>query len=382
MTQNLLIYGYFGWYNAGDDAIGYGILKELSNRNLSINITLTSNDPYFENYVKKIIPGIKIATIKFQFLSLFKTLLKSEKFIIAGGTHFTDEDRLNFRRMKIFIYFYILTLFANIIQKPPLLLGHGIGPVTKPWNKFLLKRILKNSNFILVRDKDSYDVVASLGFRKKCILGFDCSVPLIQDFHEYRESKNNLIGLSILPAYEIYSGKPTLDIQVISSLCESFHKVFQEYPFLHITIFSFRGGSRHSDEAIVSELNNLLRMYSRRIMIVNYHGDIVEFISKMKECSMFIGMRYHSSLFAFLLAKPLIIIDYMGKCQSLAKDIRQDSDYVLSLNEILLNPNGNLLYSRLHNMIENKDLGYSKTTLDVAIEQQKVMFSKMDEYLS
>lgn len=381
MTQRLLIYGYFGWYNAGDDLIGYGILKELSNRNQSVAITLTSKNIYFENHAKILFQDMKIKTIKFRFLSLLKAIIKSDKFIIAGGTHFTDEDQFIFRKMRLFAFFYIITLWANIVSKPPILLGHGIGPVTKPWNKFLLKRILRISDMVIVRDGDSADIVRSLGYDKKCILGFDCSLPFIESMTEYPHTMRNIIGLSILPAYGIYSKKPSLDTRVVISLSASVQKLMMEFPSLQLRLFSFHGGGKDSDEPIVRELNSHLGKYSDKIQIIYYNGDIIEFLSKIKECDIFIGMRYHSSLIAYILKKYLIIIDYMGKCRSLAKDIHQKNEYILSINEILLNPDGNLLYSRLQKMIINNDVGYLNSTTEDPSARQKTMFSIMADYL-
>jgi polysaccharide pyruvyl transferase WcaK-like protein len=382
MTQKVLLYGYFGWHNAGDDLLGYGILKELSDENPSAAITVTSNSDYFFHYAKKLFPGLKIRTIPFRFLLLLREILGSNRFIIAGGTHFTDKDALNLARLKLFGFFYVVVLVAKLAGNPPVLLGHGIGPVTKPWNIFLLKRILKNSAIIIVRDGDSAELVRSLGYDKKCVLGFDCSIPLIETVKKDPPIPRKIIGLSVLPAYGIYAKKPASDTGIVLSLSASLQKMMTDSSTLHVRLFSFHGGKKDSDEPLVRELNALLENYSDRIQMIYYDGDMIDFLSKISECTIFIGMRYHSSLIAYLMGKPLIIIDYMGKCRSLAKDIGQKNEYILSLDEILLNTDGTILYARIQKLINDHATGQEKPATDEITIRQKTMFSVLKEYLA
>lgn len=348
--KKIFIFGYFGWHNAGDDAIGVATIRELSKRKPLAEFFITVNDDYFlhKNKFNNNVHGVK-----FDILSILRAIKKSDIFIITGGTHFQDQDEFIFRRLKIFLFFQFLIVYAYTLKKPPILLGHGIGPIRKWWSKYFLRSILKHSRVITVRDKDSYDLVKMLGFENKCLLGFDIASLLIEAIHKTERNKNNdtdqVIGFSLLPVYSIYSKTPVKDQKLIDIYTKVIIQLFKKNKNLRIKLFAFRSGQRHSDIKIVEDISKELKEYSARVSQVVYDGNIMDFLSEIDECTIVVGMRYHSLLFAYILKKPIIAIEYQGKCRSLAREIRLQSQALLSLNEInyntLLDVISRVLYS-------------------------------------
>ncbi len=166
-NKSFFIFGYFGWFNAGDDAIGIALIKGLSERYPLSNISISVNDDYF---LSNNISDNKIQQVNFNFLSILKAVNNSDNFIIAGGTHFQDQDKSLFLKIKVFLFFTVLVKFANLINRSPVLFGHGLGPIKSTWTTILVKVIFKNSKFIIVRDTDSYNFVTLFGFKTKCFL--------------------------------------------------------------------------------------------------------------------------------------------------------------------------------------------------------------------
>lgn len=332
--NNYFIFGYFGWNNSGDDAIGYSVLREIESFDSNARFSVTSNSLYFSQNVMNYTDNIKISFVNFSPLSIIKELIRTDFFIITGGTHFHDEDQYLLRRFFLFIKFYGLTLFARLIGKKTILLGHGIGPVSKFWSKILLKAILTNSKVILVRDIDSKKLVDGFGFSKKCFLGFDCATMLFTRDFEKQIHPVKTVGFSFLPAYSIYSKTPERDDEVIACIHGVICELLTNNPDFSIKLFAFRTGDLHTDLVFLNQLKETCEPFCKNMEIIEYNGDIFGFIKKIDECDFFIGMRYHSSLFAYLLQKPQIIIDYMGKCKSLAKDIDLPKDALIHLDNL------------------------------------------------
>jgi hypothetical protein len=71
----------------------------------------------------------------------------------------------------------------------------------------------------------------------------------------------------------------------------------------------------------------------------------------------------------------------MGKCRSLARDIRQREDAVLSVQEIIADPGGTILSGQLEKMIGDRDAGYSQATIEQMMAREKSMFSRMEDYI-
>jgi len=367
--KNIFVLGYFGWYNVGDDAIGYSILKELSKRYCSSKIFITAKNNYF---LDKNFPNSAVKKVNFDIYSIVKTITICDKFIISGGTHFTDDDSNELRRIKINTFFFMITLYARIIGRKPVLLGHGIGPIKKCLSKEFLKKILDNSRFVFVRDVDSYNVVKSLGYVERCSIGFDCATILTKDFSRTRNSIDT-IGISIFPAYTIYKNTPEKDEIMLNRIVKTIHSTFVKYPKVKFKLFAFN----ELDVKFLENLCTQANIPTSNIEVIKYHGDLTNFLTQMSDCYIFMGMKYHSSLFAYLFGKPLVIMEYMGKCRSLAETIKIPEKAVISTNEICKCG----LSDQLEDLILHPEEYKANLQINDALEMTNEMFDKMDQYI-
>jgi polysaccharide pyruvyl transferase WcaK-like protein len=334
LNPRFFIFGYFGWFNVGDDAIGLSIVKELKSRYSNATFITTCNNRYFlENFHgTNILQDVE--TIGFEISKILREI------IIAGGTHFHDEGGLNFGRFKILFSFVMLTCFARLSRKSPLLLGHGIGPLSSSWSKALVKLILYNSQKVFVRDKDSFKLVTSLGFRGKCVQGFDCAATLVEASATLGEvthhrPERRIIGISLLPVYSIYLDEVEKDTNIVKSFARCLESALLKDNSIYLRLFAFRTGMRHSDVPLLEVLMKDINVRPDAIELIHYDGDVNKFLSSIKACNYCIGMRYHASVFAYLLHKPQIILDYMGKCKSLGRDIAIDESAIIPIADIL-----------------------------------------------
>jgi len=381
-NPHFFIFGYFGWFNVGDDAIGLSVVKELKCRYPDAIFTVTCNDPYFlENIHDSSISG-DFKTIGFEPSKIMREIIKSDYFIITGGTHFHDEDGLNFGRFKVLFYFVMLTCFAKLSRRSPLLLGHGIGPLSSSWSKALVKVILYNSKIILVRDKDSFELVTSLGFGEKCVQGFDCTATLIEASPvlsgvTHPQSEQRIIGVSLLPIYSIYSNDVEKDASIVKSFARCLESVLLQDNSICLRLFAFRTGTRHSDVPILEALIKEIKVRPDAIELVQYTGNVSKFLTLLEECDFCIGMRYHASVFAYLLHKPQIILDYMGKCKSLGRDIAINEAAIVPITDILTSG----FCDKIQAFLSNPDQYIANYPVHSAKMRTEMMFEKLEEGL-
>ncbi len=92
----------------------------------------------------------------------------------------------------------------------------------------------------------------------------------------------------------------------------------------------------------------------------------------MEKCDYFIGMRYHSSLFAYLLKKPEIIIDYQEKCKSLANEILLPKNALIPLEDLELS-----FCQEVNGMLKHPE----SYCAQLSIENAKNRVKKMYDYL-
>ena len=382
-NPRFFIFGYFGWFNAGDDAIGLSIVKELKKRYPDASFTITCNDRYYLDNFRESNISSDLKIIGFGALKILREVVKSDYFIIAGGTHFHDEGGLKFGRFKILLSFSILSAYARLVKKPPVLLGHGIGPLYSTWSQFLVRFILFNSKMAFVRDKDSVEVVTSLGFGSKCVHGFDCTASLIdvssvnavKKTSSQQQSEQRIIGISLLPTHSIYSDDVEKDVEVIKSFTKCIELIMENDCSINIRLFAFRTGVRDSDISLLQCLFNNVIIRQDAIEIVNYSGNVEKFLDSIEECDFFIGMRYHASLFAYLYRKPQVILDYMGKCSSFGKDVAIDETAIIPIADILIPGFCNRIQSRL----SNPDQCFANLPVDSAKTRAANMFETLGD---
>ena len=116
--QKVLISGYLGFENFGDEALLYVLIKNLLDLGVQRNnITVISNNPNITANTYNV-----SAINRWNFFEVFSALLSHNKLIFIGGIF---QDKTSF---KSFAYYFLQLFFAGLFQKKVTLFGAGIGP--------------------------------------------------------------------------------------------------------------------------------------------------------------------------------------------------------------------------------------------------------------
>lgn len=164
--KKILIKGYYGYHNLGDDFILYSLLNTLNhaadpelNEKEKYQVSVISNgDAYqglfkkFKNLSCKIIPEQK-----FRKFNKRIELMKCDYWIIGGGGLFPDEKAANFPSLFSSIQ------FAKKFHAKVCIYGIDINSISSPENKVAWKKISELVDFIIVRNHKSYCLLHELG---------------------------------------------------------------------------------------------------------------------------------------------------------------------------------------------------------------------------
>lgn len=345
--HQVFIFGYYGWKNVGDDAMLYALLQELHILNPKTEFAIPSSIPI-------IIPPETKSRVKFikpSPLVVSREILKSSAFIIGGGTHLFDYGS-KIRALLIQLRILTLILYSTLLRKKVYLLNNGLGPFSTAWGKFLAWLICYLADYISVRDEASYRFLTSWGFTSKSSLAFDTSA-LIEPLNENKGSaiktgNKKILGISVTPVFEIYYNSREKDLLLINKIAEQINDWLKRDLQLEVYLFTFKGQSKDDDVLVAKLLQGQLRPLER-IKLVSYDSDPRSLLAQIALCDAFVGMRYHSCLFAYLNSIPLLIVDYHPKCRALAKEIGLAEHAVISLEEVLNGQFG----ERLKNLMES-----------------------------
>ena len=148
--------GYYGFSNAGDDAILEAIHQSILEASGEVGVTVLSNDPREtqRHY------GMN-ATPRFRFWKVFGALRRCDALLSGGGSLL--QDRTSTRSL---LYYLSIVRCAEWMGKPVMLYANGIGPVQKPANRRRVKRAVERAALVTLRDHSSARELVEMGVER------------------------------------------------------------------------------------------------------------------------------------------------------------------------------------------------------------------------
>lgn len=150
---NILISGYYGFNNIGDESILRTVIDNLREKLPDVDITVLSQNPGLtaEKY------GVKAAW-RMGRRDIFRSVRGCDLLLSGGGSLLQDATS----RKSILYYLAILAL-AQLLGKRTFIYSQGIGPITGRVNCRLTALVLRRTDGIVVRDEGSRDLLRKIG---------------------------------------------------------------------------------------------------------------------------------------------------------------------------------------------------------------------------
>lgn len=154
---NVLMSGYYGFSNAGDDAILQSIHENLVSASEEIAVTVLSNDPVQtrERYGLDAVP-------RFNLPAVWRAVSRCDVLLSGGGSLL--QDRTSTRSL---LYYLSLMWLAKKKGKKVMLYANGIGPVTRPANRRRVKRAVEQADLVTLRDHSSAKELRDMGVERQ-----------------------------------------------------------------------------------------------------------------------------------------------------------------------------------------------------------------------
>lgn len=152
-SYKVLMSGYYGFDNAGDDAILQAIHQQLQDESQRVEIIVLSNNPKetTQRYGLRAIPRFSVGAV-------FRALQDCDALLSGGGSLL--QDRTSTR--SILYYLWVMGM-SRRMGKPVMLYANGIGPVTKASNRRRVVKAVESATMVTLRDRDSREELLSMG---------------------------------------------------------------------------------------------------------------------------------------------------------------------------------------------------------------------------
>lgn len=327
--MKIVIIGYYGQKNTGDDALAATVVSGISKR-------MPRAAFYIPSYRLVIPPGVKVRwrpeiAIRIRGVSrLFDQwhMVRCQRLILGGGSVIHDllgPDHLK-ARLKYF-------RFLKSLGKSLGAMGIALGPLTTEEGRVATREILQLFDFVAVRDRLSVTLAEEIGAPRP-LLAFDPAVllessglPESGDDPYINDARDRpILGVSVCNFHQYVGQGREADERRFAKLVDGLRQV--KWDGYRLWLFEFNGNRRVGDRPLAERLASILED-KVSCKIIPYHPNPLVMLRRIKRCHGMLAMRLHAAIFAYIAQIPFLMLSYHPKCLGFAEMARVPSTAVL-----------------------------------------------------
>lgn len=288
--KNIVISGYYGFGNFGDETILSVLVKKI--REFTPFITVLSVNPRRTRELYRV-----ASTLSFCPCVALLKLIKCDVLISGGGSLLQDVTSL-----KSLFYYLLVINTALFFRKKVIIFAQGIGPINNKFGRWLTKKTLKKCTLVTVRDEKSLFLMRGWGIKSDLV----CD-PLF-DLETFDYTPSNKVGVQLRDF-------KTLKESLLIKLAEHVNKEFSDK---EIEIYSFQD---KIDLDVCKRFEAILRSINPIIQTkLIYNKSQQEILYNISKLDYMIAMRFHANLTALKYGIKTLAICYDEKVEKFATE--------------------------------------------------------------
>ena len=303
---NVVMSGYYGFSNTGDDAILESISKGVRAVSDEVELTVLSKDPELtrKQYGLNAVP-------RFNFVKVISALKKGDILLSGGGSLLQDTTST-----RSLVYYLSIMNLAKLLGKPVMLYANGIGPVRKDGNRKKVAKAVQGAAMVTLRDHSSARELREMGVART-----DLHVTADPVFR--MESADPACADALIAGTGLEAGKPFVAVSVrdwemaeqfperLSLLCDHLRRTYgMEILFLLM--------QPSVDRATTDRVRAGMKEPSYLLEQPCAPGEMMAVLGRAKLC---LAMRLHTLIFAARMAVPTVGLVYDPKVESFLEEL-------------------------------------------------------------
>ena len=359
--KGVLISGYYGFNNTGDEAMIETMSIELAKKNYRLVVLSSNPEKTKELYNVD-------AYDRYKFWSIVKAIRKTDILVSGGGTLFQDITS------KKSIWYYLgIVILAQLLGKKVCIAYQGMGPINTKFYRWITKKTLnkKSVKLIALRDKQAYEYAKEMGIKEeKMVLSSDMifmmkppakerSLKILKDNVHNLEENEKLIGFSVRE----WKDKDRTDLfaEVADKLVEKYNARIVFFPF-----------HKPKDAEISKIIMHKMKHEDKTVLIPNRYLPS-EILGTMGLMDVNIGVRLHALVFSALMNVPTIGISYEPKIDGFLEMINMTP--VCTYENISVEK----IIEKVDSFMVNKEVNYTEKTAEFSKMGQDVLNKIIEE---
>lgn len=151
--QGVVVCGYYGFANAGDEAVLAGLVHGLREAGYTEPLTVLSADTAYteREHSVQAMPRLHLKAV-------WRTLRRSRVFVLGGGSLLQDVTSA-----RSIVYYLGMHVLARRAGCRVAWIGQGVGPLRRRWVRGWTARAGRDADAVVVRDPASAELLRAMG---------------------------------------------------------------------------------------------------------------------------------------------------------------------------------------------------------------------------
>lgn len=302
--NDVVISGYYGFGNCGDDSVLMAIISGLKKRFPKIRITVLSKNPRETEQM------YSVRAISRTNLFDIRRIMRKSALLISGGGSLIQDVTSD----KSLVYYLSVIRMAQKMGLKTMLYANGIGPIGNKKNYPKIKRVLDEADKLTLRDPESIEELRKIGVENPNVevtadpvfsLDIDGKISMDKLMKELKIEGKRYFCVSVRKWKYLAQ-----DFE--SSIVSACEYVYGEYGFIPLFIPMQQSWDKEICRNISAKLNCPFAAAERKL-------SPNELMALTAEAQFVIGMRLHILIYSACAATPFIGIEYDPKVSAVVK---------------------------------------------------------------
>ena len=296
--MRIVISGYYGSKNAGDEAMLAAMIEVFKQLDKDIQITVISSRP------ADTINRHKVAAVDFMNLFGITAAIKRADILISGGGSLLQ----NVTSGRSLYYYIGVISCALILRTPVMLYAQGIGPIYGSFARRVMKFVGNMVSGITVRDRGSLEELRSLGINRPPIMATADPVLAINPAEQDA-------GKKILAAHGVTGERAVIGIAVRE------WRGWQHYKEVFAVTAAKISAELNADAVFlpmqypedVEVAKGIAANVNAPVTVLPDEYNTAELLSLVGAMDLMVGIRLHALIFAGVMGVPMVGVSYDPK---------------------------------------------------------------------
>ena len=289
--MRLVVSGYYGYANAGDEAVLAGMLAAFRAVDPSLELVVLSGDPEHTRRTHE------VGAVRRTDLPAVVHALRASDGLISGGGSLL-QDRTSPRPIA---YYTGVMHLVRVLGRRYVVHAQGLGPIHLGANRWLAAAGLRGAARVSLRDAASIDLARELGVRRPIELAPDPAFALVPPHGG--DPRHVLVAIRDWGGADVH----------LPALRSALRRLAAEHPILAMPMQD--PADREASERIVDGIEGAT--------VMPPDSDLEAQLAAIGGSALVIGMRLHALILAAAAHVPALAISYDPKVDAFAAQVGQ-----------------------------------------------------------